>query len=80
VASPDEIIADPQVAANGYLSVVKGRGEDVRVVSSPVVFDDEPLGDLRAMSEFGEDTETILLESGYTWSEITEAKRKGVII
>ena len=79
-ASPMEIVDDPQVHANGYLATATGDNGSVRVVSSPMQFDGKPLGELRTMSEFGADTELVLLDLGYDWDQITALKEAGATL
>ena len=78
--SPIEIPADPQVVANGYVQEFEhpthGR---FRVTASPVQFDNEAPTVRRAAPELGADTETTLLEIGYTWEEIAAFKDAGAI-
>jgi crotonobetainyl-CoA:carnitine CoA-transferase CaiB-like acyl-CoA transferase len=79
VASPEEIAVDPQVEANGYFPTASGGSGDIAVVSSPMQFDGQPVGDLRTMSEFGADTEDVLLELGNSWDDIGDQVRDGVL-
>jgi len=78
--SPAEIPADPQVVANGYVQEfdhpTHGR---FRVTASPVQFGNEAPEIRRAAAELGADTETTLLELGYTWEEIGALKEAGAI-
>ena len=78
--SPAEIPADPQVIANGYVQEfdhpTQGR---FRVTASPVQFGNEAPAVRRAAQELGADTETTLLEIGYTWEEIAAFKDAGAI-
>ncbi|WP_280269020.1 CaiB/BaiF CoA transferase family protein [Nocardia wallacei] len=80
LASPQEVLADPQVAANGYLmSLTDDRGKTYRTVSAPVQFDETPAAPSRA-PEHGEHTETILLELGLEWDDIVAAKDAGAVL
>ena len=80
VASPEEIGSDPQVLANGYFPEAKGENGSMRVVAAPIQFNGEPTGDLRTMSEFGADTENVLLELGYQWEDIVSMNESGTIV
>ncbi|WP_026239333.1 CaiB/BaiF CoA transferase family protein [Parafrankia discariae] len=75
-----EILSDPQVTANGYLSPIDGHGVEARSVTSPVQFDQTPLGPVRAAPEHGQQTEEILLEHDYSWDDIVALKNSGVIL
>ncbi len=80
LASPREVLDDPQVIANGYLTTQPdSAGRSYRSVSAPVQFDETPAPPSRA-PEYGEHTETILLELGMTWEDIAAAKDAGAII
>lgn len=80
IASPREVLADPQVAANGYLmTMTDSGGTEYRTVAAPVQFDETPAPPSRA-PEYGEHTETILLELGLDWDEIVAAKDSGAIL
>lgn len=80
VQSVSELLDDPQVEANGYIGDVVIDGEIAyRLPAVPVQFDGRP-PPLRRAPEHGEDTETLLLEAGYGWDEITALKEAGVIL
>ena len=71
---------DPQVLANGYIGDVVVDGEVAyRLPAVPVQFDGEPPA-LRRAPGHGEDTESVLLELGYEWDDITSLKESGVIL
>jgi crotonobetainyl-CoA:carnitine CoA-transferase CaiB-like acyl-CoA transferase len=79
VQSVQDVIEDPQVAANGYVGVVNlDGGESYRLPTVPVQFDEQPPL-LRRAPEHGEHTEELLLELGYDWDRITELTDQGVI-
>jgi crotonobetainyl-CoA:carnitine CoA-transferase CaiB-like acyl-CoA transferase len=73
-----EVIADPSVWANGYLTTVKDRdGADVSVVVPPVRFSQTPARVGAVLPELGEHTEEVLLEIGYTWDDIARLRDQG---
>jgi crotonobetainyl-CoA:carnitine CoA-transferase CaiB-like acyl-CoA transferase len=76
--SPDEVLVDEQVQANGYLRA-HPAGERFFVVASPVEFDEQYPPVVTAAPEVGQHTEEILLELGYEWDRIIELKDAGVI-
>jgi crotonobetainyl-CoA:carnitine CoA-transferase CaiB-like acyl-CoA transferase len=77
---PHELAHDPQVQANGYFADVDvGNGHSLPVVTAPVQFDQQPSRPTRA-PEHGEHTETVLLDLGLTWDEISDLKSRKAIL
>jgi crotonobetainyl-CoA:carnitine CoA-transferase CaiB-like acyl-CoA transferase len=72
-----DLYTDEQVAANGFLPTIVGR--DDHVVAVPTQFDGAMEEPERA-PEFGEHTETVLLELGYDWDAISALKDANVIV
>jgi crotonobetainyl-CoA:carnitine CoA-transferase CaiB-like acyl-CoA transferase len=70
-----EVVADPNVWANGYL--VKVDGTDV--VAAPVSFSATPAHPSAVAPELGQHTEEVLVDLGYTWDEITRLQDSGAI-
>lgn len=76
----DELYADPQVIANGYLpSMTAANGQEVQLVASPAQFDEQGVQVTRA-PEHGEHTEAILLDAGYDWDDLVALKASGAIL
>ena len=77
--TPLEVHDDPQTLANGHLADVEmANGTNLKLVTSPVQFDEQPAKPLRA-PELGEHTETFLLDMGLSWDEISSLKDSGAI-
>jgi crotonobetainyl-CoA:carnitine CoA-transferase CaiB-like acyl-CoA transferase len=81
VQALDEVIRDPQVHANGYMTALQhGSGQEFHVVATPMHFRRTPGKHRGPAPEIGQDTEQVLLELGYTWNEILKLKEQGAII
>jgi crotonobetainyl-CoA:carnitine CoA-transferase CaiB-like acyl-CoA transferase len=75
--NPMEIVADPQMAANGYLRpVTDADGNPQQLVANPVQFDETP-PELTRGPLFAEHTDEILRELGKTDDEIIQLKLDG---
>jgi crotonobetainyl-CoA:carnitine CoA-transferase CaiB-like acyl-CoA transferase len=74
VQTPYEVGMDPQLRANGLIaSVVDADGTTRELVRSPALFDESP-AELRRAPQFGEHTDAVLLELGYSEEEILQLK------
>jgi crotonobetainyl-CoA:carnitine CoA-transferase CaiB-like acyl-CoA transferase len=75
-----EVINDPQARANDFFVTcdhpTHGRLE---VLANPVMLSETPATIRMAAPEFGQHTEEVLLEYGYTWEDIARFKEKGII-
>jgi crotonobetainyl-CoA:carnitine CoA-transferase CaiB-like acyl-CoA transferase len=78
LATPLEVLADPQVAANGYFPAhpVHPRA---RLAAAPVQFDDTLPEIRRAAPGIGEHTESVLAEFGVSEAEIATLRASGAI-
>jgi crotonobetainyl-CoA:carnitine CoA-transferase CaiB-like acyl-CoA transferase len=76
-----DLANDPQVIANNYIvEVERSDGQPpVKMVGAPVIFSKTPAGIRSLAPEFGQHTEEILLEAGYSWEELVELRTAGVI-
>ena len=76
-ANPEEIVADPQLEANGcLLPIVDADGIERRLVANPVQFDETPPTVTRG-PQFAEHTDAILRELGKDEDEIIQLKLDG---
>ena len=75
-----EVINDPQARANDFFVAcdhpTHGRLE---VLANPVMLSETPATMRMAAPEFGQHTEEVLLECGYTWEDIARFKEQGII-
>ena len=69
LATPPEVLDDPQVHANGYMPRHPGHPR-ARVAANPVQFDGDPMTVHRGAPEVGEHTREVLTEAGMTDAEI----------
>ena len=75
-----EVTEDPQVVANAYVRDVPRPGAaPVRMATSGITIDGEPVPIRGLAPQLGEHTEEVLLEAGYTWEQISELRAAGVI-
>ncbi|MCH8196137.1 MAG: CoA transferase [Chloroflexi bacterium] len=76
----DDLAVDPQVIANEYLTEIDhptlGKLKQVGV---PVKLSETPGAARSAAPEFGEHTEEVLLEHGYSWEEIASFREQAVV-
>jgi crotonobetainyl-CoA:carnitine CoA-transferase CaiB-like acyl-CoA transferase len=78
MASPAEVIADPQVAANGYMPRVPDH-PTARLTSAPVQFDGQGLEITRRAPDIGEHTEEVLAALGVESADIARLRTTGAI-
>ena len=81
VQTLDQVAEDPQVHANSFAVPLRHDEEGTfRVVSVPIKFQRTPGQAGKAAPELGQDTESVLLELGYSWEDISALKVQGAII
>ena len=75
-----EVAVDPQILANDYVVDFDhpSRGK-VKMVGHPVTLSETPAEIRLPAPEYGQHTEEILLELGYTWEEISNLNEEEVI-
>ena len=78
LASPLEVIDDPQVVANGYFAAHPTR-PSVRLACAPMQFDDEMTEIRRAAPETGEHSDEVLAELGYDPDNIEALRAAGAV-
>jgi crotonobetainyl-CoA:carnitine CoA-transferase CaiB-like acyl-CoA transferase len=78
VRDHSEVVADRGAWENGYLVKVEGNRGETTVPGSPVRFSDTPARAAADAPELGQHTEEVLLETGYTWEQISELSDAGV--
>jgi crotonobetainyl-CoA:carnitine CoA-transferase CaiB-like acyl-CoA transferase len=78
LASPVEVIDDPQVLANGYLAQHPNH-PTCRVATAPMQFDDGMVEVRRGAPAIGEHTSEILDELGYSADEVSALRDAGAI-
>ncbi|HEV3114081.1 MAG TPA: CoA transferase [Candidatus Binataceae bacterium] len=80
VQSAAELMNDPQAEGAGlFVDVPKPEGGVMRQPAGPVDFYGTPWRSRSVAPEFGQDTETVLLEMGRSWEDIAQLKSEGVI-
>jgi crotonobetainyl-CoA:carnitine CoA-transferase CaiB-like acyl-CoA transferase len=78
IASPTEVLADPQVLANGYLASHPVH-ERARLPGSPAQFEDRPHEVRTAAPATGEHTDEVLKEVGVEPAEIARLRERGAL-
>jgi crotonobetainyl-CoA:carnitine CoA-transferase CaiB-like acyl-CoA transferase len=80
VQTPVEVTTDPQALANNFFGEVEySNAGKIKLVTSPVIFSENPASLRTPAPEIGQHTEEILLELGYNWEDIGALKDKNVI-
>ena len=79
--TPGEVANDPQMIANDYIVPVidaSGSTAPPHLIATPVQFDERSPIPRRA-PEHAEHTESILLEMGYDWEQISELRQRSAV-
>ena len=81
VETPAEVVANPQVLANDiFAEVPHPFAGQLKLITTPVKFCQNPSSLRSPAPEVGQHTEEILLDLGYTWEDIAQLKEQGVIL
>ncbi|MEK7216774.1 MAG: CoA transferase [Chloroflexota bacterium] len=76
----DDVIIDPQVRANDYFTTVDHPTHGpYETVQTPLKFSRSDVGVRGAAPEVGQQTEEVLLETGFTWDEIAGLRASGAL-
>ena len=79
VQTVTEVIRDRQAQGAGLFMDVPSPSGTMRMPAGPCDFYGTPWEARGAAAEFGEHTEQILLEAGYSWEEIAKLKEDGAL-
>lgn len=76
-----DVIDDPQVAANGYITKVEDHPlyGTFDTINTPLQFSRSEAGPQGPAPEVGQHTEEVLLELGYDWAQIERLRDTGAI-
>jgi crotonobetainyl-CoA:carnitine CoA-transferase CaiB-like acyl-CoA transferase len=78
-ASPDEVLADPQLRAAGGLIEVPREGGTTTMIASPIDFHGTPSEPRSLAPRLGQHTREVLLELGHDDASIDDLVRRGVV-
>jgi crotonobetainyl-CoA:carnitine CoA-transferase CaiB-like acyl-CoA transferase len=79
LASPLEVIHDPQVVANGYFAQHPSEAR-AKLATAPMQFDDEMVEIHRGAPAIGEHTDELLHEAGFGAEEIDALRAAGAVV
>jgi len=80
VQRPSDLLTDPQAIMNNYITEFDDPAFGRRkMIGPPFTFSDTPATTSRVCPEFGQHTEEVLLELGYTWDDIGRLKEQEII-
>jgi crotonobetainyl-CoA:carnitine CoA-transferase CaiB-like acyl-CoA transferase len=74
-----DLYEDPQVLSNYIDHLQPPDGEPLPIVGLPIIFGKTPGKATGMAPEFGQHTEEVMLEAGYTWDEIAALKAEGAV-
>ena len=78
VRSHDQVAADPQSYANGYIAEFEHPDwGTTKFVGCPIQMSDTPTRFGTDVPELGQETEIVLVEAGYDWEELEDLRARG---
>ena len=81
VTTPVEVTIDPQALANEFFAEIHHPSVgQMKLVTTPVKFCQNPASIRTPAPEVGQHTEEILLDLDYSWHDISQLKEQGVIL
>ena len=81
IETPVDVTNDPQAVANGFFAeILHPIAGQMKLVTTPVKFCQNPASVRTPAPEVGQHTEAILTDLGYTWYDISQLKEQGVIL
>ena len=79
LATPLEVLADPQVVANGYLPSHPAHAQ-ARLAAGPIQFDDVPTEIRNGAPAIGQHTDEVLVEFGFDGATIADLRGAAAIV
>jgi len=79
IQSPEEVVTDPQALVNNFFVDLPGYEGEIKILTTPVEFKQNPALVRTPAPEVGQHNEEILLELGYTWEDISKLKDQEII-
>ncbi|MFC2022245.1 CaiB/BaiF CoA transferase family protein [Chloroflexota bacterium] len=81
IETPLEVANDPQAIANGFFAEINHPvAGQMKLVTTPVKFRQNPASLRTPAPEVGQHTEEILLDLGYSWDDLAQVKEQGAIL
>jgi formyl-CoA transferase len=78
--APQDIMEDEQALVNGFVvNVTADDGFSYKSAAGPGQFDERPVGELHAAPAFGQHTDQVLSEIGFSQGELAELRGVGAI-
>ena len=77
IASPEDLIDDPQLNAGGLIEVTLADGRTAKLPALPVAFGDARMGLRRDLPKAGQDLAEVLADCGYDAEAIAQMVEGG---